>query len=226
MGQRSFIDFREALRFNLGQRTDLTAYLGGWVNQAYNDFCTRNRFWSLSLPKYFVFPELLTATITPTVRGVATIAVPSDCVYVRHIWDSTSDAKLDRIRFYNYVKSTGRANATSRPTQWVRDGNSIYLYPTPDAAYTLYVYYRKRPDPMVGDIDTTEIGDEWDEPITMLSTIFTLERLKEFDKAEMWKKEWLDMMGGKIGIYDREDRDMSPYLAPDYVYKSMNRYGL
>jgi len=224
-GVKEFSEFKNELRIELGERTDVESlggvnYLGVWVNTAYITLATQNKMWGIR--KNFTFPELEAIETDITEDGSATIDVPSDCVITRHVWDSTNDVKLIGIPFATYITYSGRASTTSegKPTQWVRNGDYIYLYPTPDDAYTLYIYYRKRPAKMVAADDTTVIGAEWDEPILRLAKSLALRKLNQYTEAKQEKEEFLDMVRGVVGIYDQEAFDTEQYRQPDPGYNN------
>jgi hypothetical protein len=226
MGTYTYQNFQDYLKFNLGQRTDIVTYLGNWVNQAYVDLTTKNKFWDLKMPTNFDFPELRTSTTATTTAGTPYIVSPTDLLYIRHIHNDTSDMKLDKIRFMEYVRDTGRAtsNSYSKPLQWIRDGGNIYLYPTPDATYTLSVYYRKRPAAMSATTDTTVIGAEWDEPILWLATVQACMRLNDFDKMKIWLEALVESLSSKLGIYAKEEVDTADKFRPDFAHKELFKY--
>ncbi len=126
-----------------------------------------------------------------------------------------------------YVANTGRETEANRskPQKWIRDGAYIYLWPTPDAVYTMYVYYRKRPSPLSSGTETTVIGAEWDQPILWLATVDSLVRFNDFENLDKWKNEFLGMIRDRIGIYDKEQRDSADYFKVDFVHKEMSKYG-
>ena len=221
MGVKSFASLKEELVFELGNRPDVTTptdYAGKWVNAAYMILCTQNRMWGLR--KNWYFPELEASETKTTTDGVAYISVPTDCLIVRHIWDSTNDVLLTNISWYNYLRSVGRANTSSegKPTQWVRRGNYLYLYTTPDATYSEVVHYRKRPALLTG-VAVTVIGAEWDDIIIKLAKIRALMALGEYTKAEVEKKEFIEMVTNVIGIYDQEEKARRDYMYVDPFYK-------
>jgi hypothetical protein len=209
-------NFKEYLKFRMGQRSELetvntsTNMYGVWVNAAYKDLTTRNVFWGLRLP--FDFPELKQdCGGTATSDGVAYISTPSDCLHVFDLWDSTNDVWLNKIGWGRYTGLSGRADTDSenKPTQWVRYGSYIYLYPTPDAEYTVYVYYRSRPTAMTDDdADSLAIGEEWDEAVLELAAHKGHRWLHEYAKADQCKATFLDMVTNLIGIYAREEIGM------------------
>jgi len=225
MGVKKFSEFKDELKFELGRPNDdsLDSYTGGWINTAYIQLTTRNKFWTIN--RGFYFPELEVSTDDDTTDGQAYIDVPSGCLVIRTLWDSTSDVKLTKISWREYINKTGRADSSSEgaPTKWCRQGDYIYLNPTPDGTYTIYIYYRKIPTLLSDNDDTTAIGTEWDEPILQLAVIQSHMRLGEFDKAEVKKKEWLETVGSLVGIYDQEKFDREDIRKPSIAYLD-NKY--
>jgi len=226
MGIRQFSDFKAELKVGVGKQSidsiDGVDYSGKWINSAYMTLATQNRMWGLK--KNFTFPELETHQTAVTEDGSETVNAPSNCIIARHVWDSTNDYKLTGISFEDYITYTGRDTAASegKPTEWVRNGDYIYLHPTPDDEYTLYIYYRKRPAYLVADDDTTDIGAEWDEPILTLAKSIALERLQQYEASKKVRENFIDMVRGVVGIYDQESFDRQGFRKVDTSY---NRFG-
>jgi len=223
MGDKQFSEFQNELKLELGQRTDLESiggenYLGIWINTAYITLATKNKLWGVR--KNFRFPELEAVTTDTTADGDSTVNTPTNCMIVRHVWDSTNDVKLRAVPFHKYISYTGRETAASegKPTEYVRNGEYIYLYPRPDDEYTLYIYYRKRPAKLVDADDVTEIGAEWDEPILKLAKIIALGKLNQHDEVKREREEWDDMVRGIVGVYDQEELDREQIRKPHQSY--------
>lgn len=219
-GTFGFDDFTDYLQIMFGERSDLTS-VGGvnlyekFINLAYIRLTTRNRFWGIK--KSFYFPELeVDNSGADTTAGTAYITTPTDALIVREVYDSTTDVRLNNIPFSKYIGYTGRAVTASRgkPTEWVRRGTYIYLHPTPDATYSMYVYYRKIPAILTGT-NATVIGTEWDEVILQMAYIIGKEWLGEYDKAEAMKKDLAESFAGIIGIYDLEEMARRPKATPE-----------
>lgn len=220
MGVKTFAVFKTDLLLELGQRDDLDSYTGGFVNAAYMKICTQDRFWGLR--KSFNFPELdASDTSQATTDGTAYVDVPSDALLIYTVFDETNNTKLKNISKRRYWSYDDRDTATAEgePTEWVRIGDYIYLYPTPDDEYDLDILYRKRPTLLTGT-GATVLGDEWDEIILQTAVIIAHMKLGEFDKAEAKKAEWLDAVGGLIGIYDQEELDRKDIRSLNYGYKN------
>jgi len=207
-----FDDFKDYLKFRMGQRTELESVNGSinlygvWVNAAYKELTTRNVFWGVRLP--FDFPELK-ADNSPGVStsdGVAYISTPSDCLHVYEIWDETNKVHLDGIGWKKYISYPERKNtsAENKPAEWARYGSYIYVYPTPDDAYTLWVYYRKRPSALTGTNETA-IGEEWDEAILELAAFKGHRWLHEYSYAKQCQEAFMEIVTNLIGIYSREE---------------------
>jgi hypothetical protein len=218
---------RDRALFQLGgpTRTELTGttnYIGIWVNQALRDLTTKNRY--MGLRKNFVFPQLETSTDDTTVDGQTYIDVPSDALIVRHLYDTTNNKKLSRIRWYDYVDYTDRETTTAegKPTEWVRSSNKLYLHPTPDDAYVIDIFYKKLHPELSADADVTLIGDEWDDVLVQLAVIKGQMWMNDWDKVKALKEVWLEDVSGMLGIYDQEELDMRPQIKGSSPYNDFN----
>lgn len=228
MGAKTFATFQSDLLFELGNRTDLDNYKADWVNHAYITLTTMNRFWGLK--RDFHFPELFDFSSASCTDGTAWVQTAERCLYVKDVWDTTNDTQLKKIGWNDYVGRTGRSDTDSEgdPEYWVTYGATgsnnkykrVWLYPTPDSSQGIRIYYRKIPTEMSGDDDVTDIGIEWDEPLLQLAVVQSHMRLNDFDKAEYKKKEWLEMVSGIIGIYDKEDLARKDIRSLNYGYKN------
>lgn len=139
-GTKTFAAMVDEVELAFGQRTDIATVAGGWVNDAYFRITCSNEIFGQRINSYFPTLEIQSAA-TNTSDGTAYVTCPADCLFVRGVWDSTSDVKLSKMSLSEYIQRTGRATAASEgaPTHWLRradttKGNDkIYVYPTPDA---------------------------------------------------------------------------------------------
>jgi hypothetical protein len=218
LGTYTFDNFRDYLKLELGQRTDLetpTNYYSAWVNSAYLGLTTRDRFFDMK--KSFWFPQLETSGTATTTAGTAYVLTPTDALVVRRIWNTTNDAYLQPMTKDEYYKKLSKATTAARgtPTRYVRLGANIYLDPTPSAATALTIYYRMVPAVLVEATDVTVLGAEWDDPLLNLAVIQSHMRLKEFDFAELKRKAWVDDVTNLINIYHQEERGNEIILGLD-----------
>ena len=227
MGVKTYANFQSDLIFELGNRTDLDNYKGGWINQAYITLTTMNRFWGLR--QDFYFPELFDVSTTSCVDATPYVSAPARCLYIREIWDTTNDVQLKKISWNDYIGRSGRSDTDSEgnPGFWVTSGatdstgdyKKIWLYPTPSGGQGIQIFYRKIPALLSADTDKTVIGVEWDAPLLQLAVIQSHVKLNEYDRAEYKKKEWIDAVTNLIGIYGKEDLARKDIREPklDYV---------
>jgi len=223
LGTYTFDNFRDYLKLEMGQRTDIetpTNYYSIWINSAYLGISTRDKFFDMR--KSFYFPQFETSGTATTTAGTAYVLAPTDILVLRRIWNTTNDAYLSPMTKDEYYKKLSKATTASRgtPTRYVRLGNKIYLDPTPDAATALTIYYRMSPAILVNDDDVTALGPEWDDPILDLAAIRAHTKLKEFDFAELKKKTWVEDVTNLITIYRQEERANETYLGLDEKNKS------
>ena len=199
------------LKFQFGNRTDLedvgdTNLYNIWINSAYKQLCSRNRFWALK--RNFKFPQLQALdTSQSTTDAVAYLSMPSDALIIQNLQDTTNERDLDYIKPIEYFSFTDRADtdAEGQPTEYTRSGDYIYLHPTPDATYTTEILYRKRPATLSG-AEETAIDDEWDDAILALAAFIGFSWLHEYDKAEARKNEFIGLVSGLIGLSDQEEK--------------------
>jgi hypothetical protein len=224
VGSTSFDVLKEHVKYRMGQDTgpesigsDAVNYYGIWVNMAYKQICTANRMAGIN--KIFRIPELETSSSATTVDGTAYVSTPSDCIAVRTVFDETNDTKLTYIPLSTYLAYNDRATTTSEgdPNEWTRAGSKIYLHPTPDAANTLTIHYKKRPADLSGT-DTTVIGDEWDEPIVMLAAYKGFTWQGAFDKSKAAMEEFVMVVAGLISAYDQQETDRDASMGPSTSY--------
>jgi len=228
MGDYAYNDFIKYVKFRMGQRTDLSSvdsedFYGLWVNRAYRELTSKSRIFGLKgFHNRVYFPELETLDDTQeTTDGQEYISVPSDALIIRDVWDSENDRLLTRMSWHEYVSRVGRADtdAEGKPTRWVRRGLHIYLDPTPDDAYDMTIYHRRKITTDISGTDTTAIGGEWDEPIVQLTTYKGLMWMSKFPEAKEVKAEFMETVADLMGIYFQDEVGRTMYAGLDPSYR-------
>lgn len=219
MGSDTFVTFRQKLKFEFGERTDLLAHgdlgnlYGVWINLAYLTFTTSKDIQGVKRNLYF--PELFTEDSSQsTADGTKTLNKPTTALYVEGIWDTTNDYELEQISWKEYKGYSGRSNSDARavPREWTRRGDLIYLFPTPNDTYECTIYYFTKPTALSADSSKTVIGSEWDEAILKLAVVYGLMKLKRYEEAAVEKKAWIQLIDAVSGSYDKERRDRDRQL--------------
>ena len=220
----TYSDFKTYLKFILGQRSDVESVGGNlygvWVNQAYKQLTTSYRFWDLQ--KNFYFPELETSSSVDTVDGTAYISTPTDCFQPQFLYDTTSNRRLIWINNDKYLAFTDRANtdAEGAPTQWTQRGGYLYLHPTPDAVYSITVYYRKIPAALSTDTSSTAISTVWDDAIVSLSAYIAYTHLRDHENAAHFKRLFLEGVAGMIGFTNEPQKDGKEFVHQSPLYRN------
>jgi hypothetical protein len=115
-------------------RSDLTSQIGLAIITAIESY-ERTRFW---------FNEAIaTATTTASQNYVS---LPSDFVfeYEFQITVNTNKYRLCPIPYSEFLEKSGTNSSTSQPTHYCYYADVMYLYPSPNSAYTLTLHYIKR----------------------------------------------------------------------------------
>ena len=228
MGSLSFDSMTELLKFRAGNNAALDSAMASgtnlyevWLNQAYRQLCSQD--YILGLKKRLYFPQLMTISTATTVTSQAYVSVPSGCLYITEVFDTTNLKKLDHITWKQYVEYTDRSTAASYgdPSEWTRAGTYIYLHPTIKTGVTnqLSIYHKKLPTDMSGEL-TTVIGAEWDDVIIELAAYKCFTWNHEYDKAKFVKETFLEMAAGLADCYQNENKDRNESFGPSTSYIS------
>ncbi|HUU82656.1 MAG TPA: hypothetical protein VM243_04035 [Phycisphaerae bacterium] len=103
-----------------------------------------------------------TTTLAFTV-GLKSKALPSDFRILDRLYradDSTlAEMEVDALRAYQEVESA----TTGEPTDYAIIGGSVYLWPIPDASYTIRMSYWYNPAAISDETAALPFGDEFQE---------------------------------------------------------------
>lgn len=154
-------------------RTDLSAQIANAINDAIK-FYGRERFW---------FNQSRNITFI-TVDGQQAYGAPDQVlipslIKIDDIFFSDEKYPLDRYSATDFEMLTGGGTANGRPCAYTYTDNQIFLYPTPNAAYTLrlYAHYRL---PVLADGDANAWTDDAEELIrTHAKQILYLDSLED-----------------------------------------------
>ena len=227
MGSKAYSTFQDDLKFELGNNTAVTDYVGNWINEAYMTLTTM--MWARDATgknRRVYFPELGDVSPKTTSTGVEYVEMPDDLYVFEGAWDATNDKKLVSVDWRAYVTETGRSATSSRgePDKCVRRGTRLYIYPTPDDSYQVNIYYRKRPTALSAVTDVTAIGAEWDYPILKLAVLQSLLRLNDYESYAIEKKAYDELVSAVVGVYDEEAYDKQDAWEPDFAYHDRRGY--
>lgn len=202
----NFGQLKNQLKFRLGNRNDLDSWYGTWINMAYANLTSRDKFYDVSFPKSFKFPKLEVTESLPTASDknyIDLTALTTKCLIIYEVRDTTNDVQLEGIGFTRFRGLTPSSSG-SKPTQYSCWGDYLYLYDTPNGIYNLQIDFRKRPTAMQDNNDTPALHDEMQEALLDMATITGFRWLLEYEKADIEIKLLIEFFQSHLGIYDQE----------------------
>ncbi len=225
MGTYTLSNFQTYLKLRFGGNDQLDAstnYYTIFTNEAYRKVYTMD----VCRGRKVYIPELETTGSAATVDGTAYVSVPSDCLQIMEVFDETNDTRLSWLAHPEYVSREDRGDTTAegKPTHWIRSGERIYLYPTPDDAYTLTVHYRKRPTELSSASDVTDLGKEWDSIVLEYAHGIGRNWTGEPEKAKFSLELGDEMTFNMMGIYAREEKARRERLSLNSAWNDKDTY--
>lgn len=119
--------------------------------------------------------EAVDSTITTTAsQEYVDISGISDLDDVENIYEASNDVNLKEVSFDTYRQmAPDPSEATGNPVKFARRGkNRLYLFPTPDAVYTLNIFYLRTQSNLSGTSDTTGLDSKLDYWIVAEASVF------------------------------------------------------
>lgn len=159
----------------LGGRTDIGSRVGTWINMAWLELLMSPRFSFFELDAFFDNNVLAGST-----SYSLAVLEAFGFWFILDVVDLTNSRRLEpsSIKVFDDLIAT-----TGQVTRYARFGMVIRLDPTPESTFSIRVRFRKRPQRLASGTTFNGIGDEWEEPLTVLSVVKGWEALDQRDKA-------------------------------------------
>lgn len=174
-----------------------------------------NRSWWEVCDK-FKFREKETQTTLTTVASTRDVSVPTDCFATRIavvIGEDLSDIQLEQIDEQTYE---GLYNSDPEyediPTKYFRYGSVIRLYPTPDQAYSLVVYYWKTLTDLSVANDPS-IPQSWHEIVLFGAIWRQFAKLSDFEKKVSFQADQQRLIESAVPVETTEKYDSNMFHA-------------
>lgn len=197
----SFDLIKTEVKARLGNRTDVEARLGTWINDAY---------FELLLSPRFSFFELDQRDDLLTVAGTREYDTPMGRWLVLSVRDVTNKRRIRKTHWK--VIDDLDENVLGLPIRYARYGMKIEFDPTPDAEYAIKMRTRTRPPELtVGSSHL--LGREWDEILTLLATVKGYQALEQQSKALNERRLVEALMGVHEEAESLEDMDMEATIG-------------
>lgn len=153
------------------------------------------------------FRELFKTYTVTTSGGAGSYALPADFLRLYNI--TIVDGQGNTIPLFEEVLMDfqTRPAASGQPSQYTIEGTNIYVWPTPDAAYTLKVRYYKLPTLLTQPNDEPEIPSEYHHLLVSYALWHCYERENDYQSAQYHKGRFdEDLMKARGEVqYDTDD---------------------
>ena len=182
-------DMVEMVRDSLGGETSETisdTRVLRYINQSYLEICSQ-----------YGFDQLDTDTTVTTVSGTAEYELSvSDVMEINNVVDDTNNLTLYPMSEDQYHRFTQGNAQSGVPIYWYIDGVgsnnrwNMKFWPTPNGAYTINVYYKKKPTELVLTPAATSAvtPEQWDDSIIYRAVSRGWMMLGEPDIAGKWRQ--------------------------------------
>lgn len=165
MGFMTLEEMRAELSAQLSGRNPAQGRLTLWINFAMYDVAMRMKF-----------EELRETLDLSLVADDSTIDIPTRFLGVKTI--VLNGSKLQKLNRLPLDTTT-----SGQPRFWLRRGQTLYLAPAADQAYTGYLEYYRAPERLSADGDTSPLPDLFDSSILQLAEYYAFKALNEKEEA-------------------------------------------
>ncbi len=208
MGFETLEGFRESVNLALEGDRQANERLDRWINDAQVE----------------LFAELdiqgrRTCGTTSTVKDQREYTIPPDLLAVLVLRDTTSKRRVIRTAIENFKLFD--ETTVGEPTRYARVDDLLFLFPLPDAVFTLQMFYIKEPAQMVAGTDKSQLPKMYDRMIHLIALRNGLIDLEKSERAtlvfqiaenklrKLPNEEWLESQGPAEGIQIARDfRDL------------------
>ena len=179
---------------SVGEIPDVT--LTDCINRAYKEIATK-----------YAFNETRCISSFETVANSARYQVPPDSNLIYRVWDSTNKRKLQK-RGVRYFTALPKDYPTGMPRNYFRVQNWLQLIPTPDAVYTVTIYYLLDLQALSADTDEPVLPFAWHDGIGHKARYIYYDDRGEIGKAIYAMNAWKEWISDKPSEMDIEKDDM------------------
>ena len=200
----------------LGNRTDIGARIGRWINYSLFELLLNPRYSYYELDQG---PVLFSTIANASTYNISDIVSPAALVTFWFILDLRDNTNSRRIRRVHYTEIDRVTQTTGQPVRYFRYGLAITFDPIPDAVYTIQMRYRQRPGDFISGSNLL-LGTEWEEPVVALATIRGFEALDMRQKAQEQRQLLEAIMPTRMDVPTLEDADAEPTIQPSLIFPS------
>lgn len=181
------------------------------------DLLLNMSFWDLL--NRFPFRENETFVPFQTIAGQRLYALPVSFEAIRTLGISTTDTlqhtDLQPMDNDEYEKVFNEnVDMRAIPERYIRDGNCIKLWPTPDKVYTLTLYYWIQLSDLTDINNNPRIPRNWHEIIVIGAVWRGWIDLNDWTRAQTVREFCENMINGIVPAESKEERDFHRATTP------------
>jgi hypothetical protein len=224
MGDMQLLEMRDALRYSIFNRADLTnPQLNRWINWGYTHLCQ---------PRVFRHRELqidtgnLVTLVTGQIQYDITAAtlgmsVPFlyEVVYVAGPDSGNLNTRRRKLRGGQDVREFAMNNlAQGEPTHYALYGTDLWVNLRPATTqngHVVVIRGWREPAPLTSDDQHTVIRGLFDEVILLGARWRAYRELGRYDLAEIAKADFVGMLGDMQEPWSSDAEDWGGYFQPD-----------
>lgn len=165
-----------------------------WLNNAETELASAFQFFSTE--------KRATASMSV---GQTEYSLPTDCIAIYDLRDNTEKRKIRRAHYRKFDNID--VSVTGDPSHYIRYGNYLVLYPTPDATNTMQLRYCKTLTAMSTSTSTPTLPAPWHECILLGAEYRGWRAVGEYKRAALAKNEYLSMVRSRSAEWEIEDSD-------------------
>lgn len=194
------VELNTTLRMLLGNPTVANvaeSILTTFNNQAYMQISSRYRFHATRV-----------WTVVDTVAGTGVYTLNANDVEVLQVWNKTNGGKLSKIdadNLYRYDDSVAYPTNRGIPRKYVRKGNTIVVYPTPDAVYKVEILTKRLPVALNLTTDVPVLPATWHDAIPLWARWQYFDSRGDYPKAQYAYNSLQQWLQTKPNEYDEEN---------------------
>lgn len=195
--------------------SEIKDYLNDTINDIYNEY---------RLPFMQAIQDY---TLVENVADITNGAgLPDD--YVQAIDLMLTSAGAERVMLYRDVRDLNRiygdwqditVHPANLPTQWTNYAQTIYVFNAPDSAYTVRLYYYKKPTLLDSDDGVPELPSEFEEVLVRGASARVLQVKDNYDQAAIHENKYDELLEKLVVKYS------VPQVGRATLMR-INRYGV
>jgi len=176
------------------------------------DLLLNRTYWEL-LEKFHIRETESSTTLT-TNQGQREYLLPPDFESLRisAIIDpeTSQHHKLSMFSVKEYeVLQNDDVDYESRPTNYFRANESLILWPTPDAIYTVILHYRQTLADLSDTNTSASLPKSWQELLVFGAIFRGWLRVNDYDRANSMKAHYIAMINSMVPQESKEESDTS-----------------